>query len=160
MYVLMARSPDHMQRKLAEHKARLLLLAGTEVAKTWPACGWIMKLFETIFKNLEKRNNAQVEQPAQVGIPQWQAPIEDRVAVRLPHSTHRESQRGPVSMNAYHDQNVPSPQPNLFYTEVLPDMPLHDQFFSIPELFEQDLLSGLPPDFGLAHDVFPYLMES
>ncbi|KAH8810646.1 fungal-specific transcription factor domain-containing protein [Xylogone sp. PMI_703] len=55
MYVLMVRRFDRIQRKLAENKAGLLILACTEVSKTWPACGWILRLFETIFKNLEEK---------------------------------------------------------------------------------------------------------
>lgn len=160
MYVLMARSPDLMQRKLAEHKARLLLLACAEVAKTWPACSWIMKLFETIFKNLEKRSSTQVHQPVQGGTSHCEAPIEEGITVCALQGTHRESQHDQASLNSYQDQNASSPQPNILDAGVLPDMPLHHQFLNVPELFDQDLLSGLPQDFGMAHDVFPYLMET
>jgi hypothetical protein len=160
MYVLVARSPDQMQRKLAEHKARLLLLACSEIAKTWPACSWIMMLFETIFRNLEKRNSAQALQVGRVGDSQWEAPLEEGTAPCVSQNTHRESQHEQISLSNFQGQTAPSPQPNVFYTEMLSDMPLHDQFVNIPEFFDQDLLSGLPQDFGLAHDVFPYLMES
>lgn len=48
-----------MKRKLAENKARLLILGCTEISKTWPACGWILRLFETIFRNLEERGSQE-----------------------------------------------------------------------------------------------------
>ncbi|KAK5052670.1 hypothetical protein LTR84_002535 [Exophiala bonariae] len=160
MYVLMARSPDHMQRKLAEHKARLLLLACSEIAKTWPACSWIMMLFETIFRNLEKRSGAQLPQVGRGGGSQWEAPMQDGTAPRAPQDSHRESQHEQISLCSFQGQNAQTPQPNVFYTDMLSDIPLHDQFVNIPEFFDQDLLNGLPQDFGLAHDVFPYLMES
>ncbi|RVX71875.1 hypothetical protein B0A52_04274 [Exophiala mesophila] len=154
MYVLMARSPDHMQRKLAEHKARLLLLACAEISKTWPACGWIMKLFETIFKNLERKHHTQGEQSSEINPRPCEGAMDQVIALRGPH---HES----VSLNNYQDQNASSPQINM--TDgggVFPDAPLHHQFLNVPDLFDQDLLSGLPQDFGLAHDFFPYLMES
>lgn len=160
MYVLMAQSPDLMQRKLAEHKARLLLLACAEVAKTWPACSWIMKLFETIFKNLEERSSAQVHQSVQGDSSHCKAPIEEGTTVCALQGTRRESQHDQASLNSYQDQNASSPQPNILDAGMLPDMPLHHQFLDVPEFFDQDLLSGLPQDFGVAHDVFPYLMET
>ncbi|OAL32861.1 hypothetical protein AYO20_07652 [Fonsecaea nubica] len=161
MYVLMARSPDSMHRKLAEHKARLLLLACAEVAKTWPACDWIMKLFETIFKNMEKRSQTQVPQPA-LGDPyqSGSGPTQQATTIRAGQGIHRESQHEQASLNNYQDQRVSSPSANMLDAGVLADMPLHHQFLNVPEFCDQDLLSVLPLDFGLPHDVLPYMMES
>ena len=51
IYALMIRSSDKTQRELAENRARLLMLGLNQIAETWPASTWILRLFQTIFKN-------------------------------------------------------------------------------------------------------------
>ncbi|KIX10170.1 uncharacterized protein Z518_01251 [Rhinocladiella mackenziei CBS 650.93] len=162
MYVLMVQHSDQIQRKLAEHKSRLLLLACGEIAKTWPACGWILRLFETIFKNLEEKYSGQGtgDQPVQGASRQWPSSAHTDVAGNPPETPFEELQRSGVSSESYQDPvslGTASGRDGST-ANIMPELPA--QFLNIPDLFDTDLLSGLSQDFGLGQNFYPDLIES
>lgn len=67
IYALILRSSDNNQRELAENRARLVMLALREISETWPASSWILRLFETLLKNLHvERSLSMRDQPKNV----------------------------------------------------------------------------------------------
>ncbi|OQV05522.1 Fungal specific transcription factor domain-containing protein [Cladophialophora immunda] len=161
MYVLMVQHSDQIQRKLAEHKSRLLLLACGEIAKTWPACGWILRLFETIFRNLGEKNSGQgpVDQAVQGPSRQWPQSTHADGTENPPETSLEELQRNTVSSESYQDPvslgTASGRDGSTAHT--MPELP--PQFLNIPDLFDTDLLSGLSQDFGFGHNFYPDLME-
>ncbi|TAQ87449.1 hypothetical protein B7494_g4221 [Chlorociboria aeruginascens] len=59
MHLIIMRTSDHMQRKLAENHARLCMLSMSELQKSWPVGGWILRLFESLLKNLPAEREPQ-----------------------------------------------------------------------------------------------------
>jgi hypothetical protein len=68
-----------MQRKLAENHARLCMLALSEWQKSWPAGGWILRLFESLMKNLPAKR-----EPENTGNNETALDLDIRVAKSLP----------------------------------------------------------------------------
>jgi len=59
MHVIVMRRSSLIQRKLAENHARLCMLALSEWQNSWPAGGWILRLFESLMKNLPAKSEAE-----------------------------------------------------------------------------------------------------
>jgi hypothetical protein len=162
MYVLMARHTDDIQRKLAEHKSRLLILACGEIAKTWPAGRWILRLFEAIFKNMDDKTGGQPgnNQHRQANTRLW--PFTD--------DTHVAEQAS--------DPCLPDPQSDHVLQEPSADFPVYGainendglmsnflpelgpQFSNITDMFDMELLNGMSQGFGTSQNLFLDLMES
>lgn len=51
MHVVAIRTAGPTQRKLAENHAQTCMLAMSLWSKSWPACGWLLRLFESLLKN-------------------------------------------------------------------------------------------------------------
>jgi hypothetical protein len=162
----MAQSSDAMQRKLAEHKARLLMMACAEIAKTWPACGWILRLFETIFSNLGKQQHIRndLSQPSNETPFRRQPDLDQNLSVRsmqVPLDKVRGERE--YLLPSYQDENpsdMISERAGISTTSLHPDFSMREQFLNVPDPFDLDLLNGLPHDFSSDHDLLSYLMES
>lgn len=162
MYVKVARRSQEIHRKLAEHKARLLILGCSEIAKTWPACGWILRLFETVFKNLQDRdrgNNNCVTQTT--SHPSNMAGSDDQ----FPSQPAQNQAHGVNSCCL--DSNSDSTQYSMLgqaasgtsaatTAAFQPDIQL-PLFLDMPDIFDPQLLNDLSQDFNAtANCAYPY----
>ena len=162
MYVIMMRHSDHIQRKLAENKSRLLMLACGEVAKSWPACGWILRLFETIFKNLNEKDSGRDPRNQSTQDPSlhWSTSTTTDIAEHLPDMSLEDRQHDYNSSGLYQDPFSLGPNiyrdgsTNTFNPELPP------QFLNIPDIFDTDILSALSQDIGHGQNFYSDLMEN
>lgn len=156
----MIRRSDRIQRKLAEHKARLLILGCTEISKTWPACSWILRLFETVFKNLEEKSSQNITSSTSTTSCQSSSCID---AQMTDHQVPRASDKfhGSDNMAQFNDPGLTSiglcegEIPSIFQS----DAHIHP-FLNMPDFLDPELLSGFPHDFRVGNQEFyPSSME-
>lgn len=164
MYALMVRSADQTQRRLAEHKAGLLMLGCAEIAETWPACGWILRLFESIFgtfanKRVKLNSGNQARQGATLS---W-LPSDDAQAGHQQAQRRSEEPRGSGSSSRLHnagDRLASAADGEGFATSMLSEMPVHHQFLNVPDFVDADFLNGLSLDYMSGQDFLPFPMDS
>ena len=170
MYVLLSRSTDLIQRKLAENKARLLILGLGEIAKSWPAATWILRLFETIFRKQHERN-------PWIALPDSSPRSRSVLQPPLPtngssvHQTNSQIDNSMDNGSQHAGRTYPYGQPDqpsfgrgeattgggLDYRG---DSQMMLPAFNLQDLFDADLFAECPPDIGVgSQDVFPFLME-
>jgi Fungal specific transcription factor domain len=58
IHAIVIRRKDPIQTQLAENRSRQCMLALSELAKSWPVGGWILRLFMTLMKRLTGRDFA------------------------------------------------------------------------------------------------------
>lgn len=160
MYVLIVHRSDKLQRKLAEHKARLLLLGCAEIAKTWPACGWIQRLFETIFKNLEEKSSPNAPGSSQVTSRQPATGVEAQIPS---HPGRRAVGKVPNNdgLAQYHNsiQSAKGGYQGETMAAFQPDIPFYPSLVNMGDAFGPEHLDEFSQDFGAENQDFPNLME-
>jgi hypothetical protein len=161
MYVLQSRSSDPIQQKLAENKARLLMLGLSEIGKTWPASTWILRLFEVIFKKQQEKSQGASQYPAQ-NIP----PSASRtgISAAMNDNFNTWSNRGhslvTIAPCARSDQQAARSGTDRGSEDFQWDTQMQRSSLDMSERFEADLLAEFPPNFDVGNqDFFPYLMD-
>ena len=150
MYTLMVRRSDQMQRTLAKHKTRLLMMGCTEISKTWPACGWIQRLFETVLKNIEEKCLTQPMLCQSSTFTDTQTL--DQAANRIGEDAH-------VSNERPQQHNTGQPASGLPVgkdaTINLPNASMHSSQLNMSDTFNPEFWNGFLPDF-IGQGYFPH----
>lgn len=161
MYVLQSRSPDPIQQRLAENKACLLMLGLSEIAKTWTASIWILRLFEVIFKKQQERSQGTSQYPAQNVPPSASTP---GITAQAKDNFNTWSNKGhslvTIASCARSDQQAARSGAERGSEDFQWDTQMHRSSLDMSERFEADLLAEFPPNFDVGNqNLFPYLMD-
>jgi hypothetical protein len=133
---------DSIQRELAEHRARLCMLALGKFQDQWPVAGWVLKLFDRLMEEMRSHNRRPI------------VPSQERLKRGPPQDSNdpnkrRRNHRGAVPSNAPDIQSLEYQEDYRHFGSLdsmggymNPDY--HDSMVS-PE-FSQDTMST---DFGM-----------
>lgn len=161
MFALLSRSSDPMQRKLAENKARLLMLALGEIGKTWPAGTWILRLFESIFKKQQEKNQANSQALTQNGLPPASTMgTSTQLNNNFGSTTSASHSLVDVASYGWSDRRTVRLGEEAGIADFQWDPQLHQPSLNVSDPFEAEHLAEFSSRFDVGNqDFFPYLME-